>query len=86
MESHAWNVPVYVIAAGYFISVLSCMSEGLGDEWWEPWLLGAVMPFWWLSEHWRDIVSAVALVVIVVLLFVISWGICTVWNRIWGML
>jgi hypothetical protein len=48
-----------LLAAGYLLSVASCMFDSRGDEWWEPWVMGAVLPVFAVCEQWRSIVGVV---------------------------
>lgn len=44
-----------LLAFGYVCAVVSCMFESVGDAWWEPWVMGALMPFMVVVENWRGI-------------------------------
>lgn len=40
-----------LLGIGYATSVLSCAFSGTHDEWWEPFVFGAILPFWMIYER-----------------------------------
>jgi hypothetical protein len=70
MEHLFWYLAGYGLLMGYLYSVLSCMFDSLTDEWWEPWILGAAAPFWWVYENRMGIAAGAAFLMALALFFV----------------
>ena len=86
MEAILWQIAGYCLFFGYLYSVMSCMSEGLTDEWWEPLILGAAVPFLWLYENWMQIVGGAVVIVALVLFVTLAQCLNWICSWIWGML
>lgn len=87
MESILWALLGVVLMFGYCASVVSCMIDASSDdEWWVPFVLGALVPFWWLSDNWRDIVSAIAMVLFFAVVFGVAALLGELVKWVWGML
>jgi hypothetical protein len=59
MEQFFLYLALGVLGFGYFCSVIACSVNGMSDEWWEPLLMGAVLPFILLYEARMIIFSVV---------------------------
>lgn len=67
-----------VLGIGYFYSVCYQMFDSSSGEWWEPWAMGAIYPFWCLYENAVPIIGMVVglalLIGVPVLIVFISRG------------
>lgn len=81
-----WCLAVYGAVIGYLCSVLSCMFDGLNDEWWEPWVCAALLPFWWAYDNTENIMFSATFLVTLVLFFTLVGYLGKFCTWIWELL
>ena len=72
MEHFFLYLVLGLLAFGYLCSVMSCMFDVISGEWWEPWVMGALLPFFVVYERRGEIVGAV----VSFLLIAAAFGAC----------
>lgn len=79
-----WYLFLYALCIGYMWLVVSVMIDVGADEWWFPWVAGAVLPFFLLYENRRELLTALIGIVAAILFLALVWCVVELsrWVRV----